>query len=71
MRVLGREPEALESYWGRLAFDGVRPPPVLQSPQAVCAYVGVEPASVGYIPPDAVDATACRVLFRIDDAGRP
>ena len=67
MRVLGRVPEALESYWGRLAFDGVRPPPVLQSPQAVCAYVAVESAAVGYVPPGAVDASACRVLFRIGD----
>jgi len=69
-RVLGRLPEDLEGHWSRLAFEGVRPPAVLQSPQAVCAYVGVEPAAIGYVPPGAVDAASCRVLFTIDAEGR-
>ena len=68
-RVLGRLPEDLESHWSRLAFEGVRPPAVLQSPQAVCAYVGVEPAAIGYVPHGAEDAASCRVLFSIDSAG--
>jgi hypothetical protein len=68
-RVLGRLPEDLESHWSRLAFEGVRPPAVLQSPQAVCAYVGVEPAGIGYVPPGEVDAASCRVLFSIDSVG--
>ena len=69
-RVLGRLPEDLESHWSRLAFEGVRPPAVLQSPQAVCAYVGVEPAAIGYLPHGAEDAASCRVLFTIDAEGR-
>jgi hypothetical protein len=69
-RVLGRLPEDLESHWGRLAFDGVRPPPVLQTAQAVCAYVAVEPTAIGYVPASAVDAASCRIVIRIaDDAG--
>ncbi len=69
-RVLGRLPEDLGSHWARLGFDGVRPPPVLQSAQAVCAYVAVEPAAVGYVPPSAVDTTSCRVVLRIgEDTG--
>jgi len=69
-RVLGRLPEDLESHWGRLAFDGVRPPPVLQTAQAVCAYVAVEPTAIGYVPASAVDTSACRVVIRIvEDAG--
>ena len=64
-RVLGRLPEDLEAYWGRLSFDGIRPPLVLQSPQAVCAYVAVEPAAIGYVLPSAVDAAFCRVLLVI------
>jgi hypothetical protein len=68
-RVLGRLPEDLEGHWSRLAFDGVRPPPVLQTAQAVCAYVAVEPTAIGYVPASAVDATSCRVVFRIVEDG--
>ncbi len=68
-RVLGRLPEDLESHWSRLAFDGVRPPSVLQTAQAVCAYVAVEPSAIGYVPAGAVDAASCRVLFRIAEDG--
>ena len=68
-RVLGRLPEDLEGYWGRLSFEGVRPPPVLQSAQAVCAYVAVEPSAIGYVPQNTVDAASCRVLFRVGDDG--
>src|SRR5262249_2767698 len=67
-RVLGRLPEDLEAHWGRLAFDGIKPPTVLQSPQAVCAYVAVEPAAIGYVPTDAIDDASCRVLLLLDDA---
>ena len=69
VRVLGRLPEDLEAHWRRLAFDGIKPPPVLQSPEAVCAYVAVEPAAIGYIPSNAVDGAFCRVVLRITDAG--
>ena len=70
-RVLGRLPEDLATYWSRLSFEGVRPPPVLQSAQAVCAYVAIEPSAIGYVPPNAVDAVSCRVLFRVGDDGAP
>jgi hypothetical protein len=66
-RVLGRLPEDLEGHWGRLAFDGVRPPPVLQTAQAVCAYVAVEPTAIGYVPPSAIDASSCRVVLRLTE----
>ncbi len=69
-RVLGRLPEDLEGHWKRLGFDGIRPPPVLQSSQAVCAYVAVEPTAIGYLPLSAVDSDSCRVLLRLaEDAG--
>ncbi len=64
-RVLGRLPEELEGHWRRLAFDGIRPPPVLQSAQAVCAYVAVEPTAIGYVLPGVVDAASCRVVLRL------
>ena len=62
-RVLGRLPEDLESYWRRLYFEGVRPPLVLRTSQAVCAYVAVEASAIGYVRLREVDAASCRVLF--------
>lgn len=67
-RVLGRRPTDLESYWRRLYFDGVRPPAVLRTPQAVCAYVGVEPSAIGYLPAGAIDPAHCRSVLLLDDA---
>lgn len=62
-RVLGRLPGDLESYWLRLYREGVQPPLVLKTSQAVCAYVAVEPAAIGYVRADEVDGNSCRVLF--------
>jgi hypothetical protein len=68
-RVLGRRPADLEPYWLRLYRDGVQPPLVLQTSQAVCAYVAVEPAAIGYVRPDDVDGKSCRVLFVLAGEG--
>jgi hypothetical protein len=62
-RVLGRTPADLESYWRRMYFDGIRPPLVLKTSQAVCAYVATEGSAIGYVRLDAVDRDSCRVLF--------
>ena len=62
-RVLGRAPQDLASYWDRRYFDGIRPPLVLQTAEAVCAYVGVEPNAIGYLPLGDVDPEACRVVL--------
>jgi len=65
-RVLGRAPEELVGYWNRRYFEGVRPPLVLGSPRAVCAYLATEPGGVGYVPTGEVDRDACRVIRLID-----
>jgi hypothetical protein len=62
-RILGRRPGDLEPYWLRLYREGVQPPLVLQTSQAVCAYVAVEPGAIGYVRPDVVDPKSCRVLL--------
>lgn len=62
-RVLGRLPEDLAGYWNRRYFEGVQPPLVLQTPQAVSAYVAVERDAIGYVPLGSVDRDACRVLL--------
>lgn len=62
-QVLGRSPRDLEGYWNRRYFEGVLPPLVLQTPQAVCAYVAVERDAIGYLPLGEADRATCRVLF--------
>ena len=62
-RVLGRLPQDLSSYWNRMYFDGIQPPVVLRTAEAVCAYVAVEPKAIGYVRLDEVDRNGCRVLF--------
>jgi hypothetical protein len=64
-RVLGRLPVELVDYWNRLYFDGIRPPLVLRSPDAVCAYVATEPAALAYVPVAAVDTASCRVVLEL------
>jgi hypothetical protein len=67
-RVLGRLPGELIEYWNRLYFDGIRPPLVLRSPDAVCAYVATEPAALAYVPADAVDEERCRIVLELPAA---
>ena len=62
-RVLGRLPQDLGSYWNRLYFDGIQPPVVLRTSEAVCAYLAVEPKAIGYVRTDEVDRNGCRVLL--------
>ena len=61
--VLGRLPQDLSGYWNRLYFDGIQPPVVLRTPEAVCAYLAVEPKAIGYMRRDEVDRAACRILL--------
>jgi ABC-type phosphate transport system substrate-binding protein len=63
--ILGRSPRELGGYWNRRWFEGVRPPLVLQTPKAVCAYVAVEPTAIGYVEAGVVDPATCRVLLEL------
>ena len=67
-RVLGRLPTELVDYWNRLYFDGIRPPLVLRSPDAACAYVATDPAAIAYVPAGAVDKVSCRVVLELPAA---
>ena len=62
-RVLGRQPSELLDYWNRLYFDGIRPPLVLRTPEAILAYLATEPGAVGYVPADLVDVARYRVVL--------
>lgn len=62
-QVLGRLPEDLGGYWNRRYFEGIQPPLVLRTPEAVCAYLAVESKAIGYMSLEDVDRAACRVLL--------
>ncbi len=61
--ILGRRPQDLEPYWNRRYFDGILPPYVLHSPQAVLRFVAQTRGAVGYVPYDMVDARVRVVLI--------
>jgi len=62
MRILGRRPEQLLSYWDRQYYDGITPPVVLPSADAVCEYVRADRNAIGYMPASEA-SDACRILL--------
>lgn len=66
--VLGQSPEALEPYWNQQYFQGVLPPHVLGSEEAVMRFVAVTPHAVGYLGACHRDATLRTVLL-VDPEG--
>jgi ABC-type phosphate transport system substrate-binding protein len=47
--VLGQTPEGMEDYWREMYFNGVLPPHVLASEEAVILFVSSTPGAIGYI----------------------
>ena len=54
-QVLGQPPEALEAYWRDQYFNGVVPPFVLGSEEAVIRFVATTPGAIGYVSRCLVD----------------
>lgn len=65
--VLGRSPGELASYWDRLYYEGLRPPIVLPSADAVRAYLQADERAVGYLLRADVDESV-RVLLTLPAA---
>ncbi len=61
--VLRASADSLATFWNRQYFQGVLPPPVLRSPEAIQAYVAATCGAVGYLPPALVDESV-RVVWR-------
>lgn len=64
-QVLGAAPEALEGYWRELYFNGVVPPFVLASEEAVIRFVAATPGAIGYVSGCLADRRV-RVLLQFD-----
>jgi hypothetical protein len=63
-QILGAPPEAWETYWTERYFEGVTPPAVVASPEAMLRFVAATPGAVGYLPACRVDARV-RVLYKV------
>jgi hypothetical protein len=68
-QVLHNSPEDLEDYWRDMYFNGVSPPFVLASEEAVIRFVASTPGAVGYVSQCAVDRRVSVVA--VLDGGPP
>lgn len=64
-QVLKQTPEGLEAYWRDQYFNGVVPPFVLASEEAVIRFVVATPGAIGYVSACAVDKRV-RVLLLLE-----
>jgi len=62
--LLGRAPQRLERYWNERYFQGVSPPYVVRSQEAMLRFVAATPGAVGYVLACRVDGRV-RVLARL------
>lgn len=61
--ALKMEPEELESYWNQQYFQGVFPPYVLSSEEAVLRFVADTPGAIGYVSACTVDPRVAVLLY--------
>jgi len=47
--ALGQQPMALANYWNQMHFQGKTPPLVMESNQAVVAFIRKVPGAIGYV----------------------
>lgn len=64
-QVLGSAPDEQEAYWRTQYFNGVVPPFVLASEEAVLRFVAGTPGAIGYVASCVVDRRV-RVLLTIE-----
>ncbi|MEW9624367.1 hypothetical protein [Rhodanobacter geophilus] len=68
--ILHMDDDQLQDYWNKQYFQGVSPPYVLASPDAVVQFVAKTPGAIGYVAVCQVDATV-RVVMTITLPSRP
>lgn len=67
--VLGISPELLDDYWNEQYFQGVLPPHVLGSEQAVLRFVASTPHAIGYVSACHDGGQRLRTVLVIDPEG--
>ncbi len=66
--ILGMPPDALQDYWRDMYFQGVLPPHVLASEEAVALFVASTPGAVGYVSTCAA-AQKLSIVLVVGDIG--
>jgi len=61
--VFGDEAARLPAYWNQEYFQGVLPPIILGSEEAVVRYVASRPDAIGYVDAHRVDASVATALL--------
>jgi ABC-type phosphate transport system substrate-binding protein len=61
--VFGDEAARLPAYWNQEYFQGVLPPIILGSEEAVVRYVASRPDAIGYVDAHKVDASVATALL--------
>lgn len=55
MILFKKKPEELEEYWNEQYIQGITPPTVLASEEAVLRFVSITPGAIGYVHSQNVD----------------
>jgi ABC-type phosphate transport system substrate-binding protein len=63
--LLNRDPDDLEAYWNEQYFQGITPPYVVSSEEAMLRFVSNTPGAIGYIAPCHLDKRVQEV-FRLN-----
>lgn len=67
LHVLGNLPEALAQYWNAMYFNGVSPPHILASEEAVLRFVSDTPGAIGYVSACKVDGRVKAIFWLLPD----
>lgn len=65
LSILGRSPREMAGFWNDLYFNGVQPPPVVESQRAVLLYVARTPGAIGYLAADSLPPPTRRDGYRV------
>jgi ABC-type phosphate transport system substrate-binding protein len=55
MLLYKKQPTDMEDYWNEQYFQGINPPKVLASEEAVLRFVAITPGAIGYVRKHLVD----------------
>ena len=66
--VIGASPEGLEDFWNQQYFQGLLPPHVVGSEEAVLRFVASTPYAIGYVAA-CHQMTSLRTVLAIDPGG--
>jgi len=67
LAVFDTLPEDMEEYWNEQYFQGINPPEVLSSEEAVLRFVAATPAAIGYVRAAQADARV-KILLLVRSA---